>query len=310
MKKRGQLILKPTVELVVSIVVFLLFIYVGKTWGNAEVFQKARVAKEISLIIDAMHTTEGNVYINYPANVSKFNIKFFDDKVKVYSMVDDPTAYTYSFIKIRGMTLNKEIKEPRKMVLAELGDKILILDEEPNLNKVKFDNVSTRGTISGKKIAVDIDEHTLNDPKKFIKAREIVEAIKAQFSNIYLTTRTLGKGISGRATTEADILFSISIGDYEDERNTIKAYYLIGGEEKKKRKFAAIIINELVDKELYLDGANVIPTDSHTILLDADLAVLLEIGNINSKGSLAILSSKRSDVAKAIYQAIKGYYYG
>ena len=309
MKKRGQITLKAIIELVIAITVFLLFIYVGKTWGNAEVFQKARVAKETALIINAMYATEGNAYITYPVNISKFSIKFSQDKVQVYKVDPDPTAFTYSFIKVADFTIDKEIKNPDKLILARLGDEIIILDIEPNLNQVKYEEIDTKSTISNKKILLAIDKETINDPKKFIKAKAIIESLKSQFSNIYLTPETLAKGISGTSTNEADILISISIGDYDDQRNIIKAYYPIGGEEKKKRKFASLIINQLLEKELNIDGANAIPTDFFQPSTNTEISVLLEIGNINSDKSLDMFNTKTNDITDGIYNAIKEYYY-
>jgi hypothetical protein len=309
MKKRGQITLKAMVELIVAIVIFTLFIYVGRTWGNGEVFQKARAAKEISLIIDAMYATEGNAYITYPVNLSKFIIKFSSDKIEVSSAKrqPDPTAVSYQFIAAKDLNLDKELNKPNKLVLAKLGSEILILDNEPNLNTAEFEKISTKGAISDLKILLDIDEETLNNPKKFEKAKDLIESIKPQFKNTYLTPKTLTKGIQGTSTDDADILISIKIGEYTDQRNTIKSYYAIGTKERKK--LASIIINKLLEKDLNLDGANAIPTDSLSILTNAKLAVLLEIGNINSEKSITMLNTKTADIADAIYNAIKEYYY-
>jgi len=306
MKKRGQLVLKPTIELVIAITVFLLFIYVGKTWGNAEVFQKARAAKETALIIDAMYASDGNSYITYPVNISKFSIKFSKDNINVYKVTPDPTAFTYYFVPLGSYALNKELIKPENLILARLGKEVQILDKEPNLNAVIYDEVSTKSTITDKKIVLDIEQGTLNDPKKLELAKLIIEALKLQIPGAYLTSSILQKGISGRQATQADLLLTIKIGSYDDQRNVIKAYYPIGGEENKKRKLASLIINQLLI--LNPDGANAIPTEQFISSMTSDLAVLIEIGNINSETSQDMINSKPTEIASAIYNAVKGYY--
>jgi hypothetical protein len=302
MKKRGQLILKPTVELIVAITIFLLFIYVGKTWGNGEVFQKARAAKESALIIDAMYATEGNAYITYPVNLSKYIIKFSSGNVLVSSAKTQPdqTEVSYSFIPIGNYVLNREVIKPNRIVFAKLGKEYSILDKEPNLNKVDYQETSATSPTKSKKVLLDIDESTLSDPNKLPKAQILVQSLNTQIPNSYLTARAQSKQTSGPVINEADILIIIRIGEYGDQRNIIKAYYPVGN-----TRLASMIINELVDKELNLDGANIIPTDS--ILTNSNLAVLLEIGNINSKEGLNMIASKAPYIAEAVYNAINKY---
>ncbi len=310
MKKRGQLTLKANIELVIAITIFLLFIYVGKSWGNGEVFQKAKTAKESSLIIDAMYATRGNAYITHPVNFSDFNLKFFPDNVIVSSTKRKPdeTAYSYYLLPALDFKLEKEINKPNKLVFAKLRGEILILDEEPNLNLVQYREINTKDTISDKNVLLDINQPTIDDPTKLVQAKRIIEVLKTQFNNPYVTEKTKDAGIGGSLPLDVDMMISISIGDFSDERNVIKAYYPIGGEEKKKRKLASILVNQFLIRDLNLNGGNAIPTDQFTDY-DTEIAVQIQIGNINSKKSLDMLNKKTTEIVTAIYNATKEYYY-
>lgn len=317
MKKRGQLPLKASIELIVAIVVFLLFIHVGKVWGNGEVFQKLRAAEETSLLINAMYTSDGNSYITYPVNVSKFNFKFLPNTVIVSKQNPDPTQGVYHFVKVGNPKFNTELENPQKMILARLAGNIEILeDEEPNLNYVSYEDTDTKSYFAGKTILLGIDKTTIQSNAKLNYAKDMLTLVQDSLSyivpsqDIYLTEETLDVVGSGNSVTEPkDITLIIKIGEYADQRNILKAYYPTGPEEDKNKKLAALIINKILEKGIAINGANIIPSDAISVLNDNNerLAVLVEIGNINSDKSKAMLDNKVYEISDGIKEAFEEY---
>ena len=100
MKKRGQLVYKAIISLVVSAIIIAAFISAGKSYGSNEASFKLAIAKDIALLIDVIYAYDGDIIFNYPNDISGFEIDIRDGLVRVYSKSqgrNDVTAQSYFY---------------------------------------------------------------------------------------------------------------------------------------------------------------------------------------------------------------------
>ena len=100
MKKRGQLVYKNIISLVVSAIIIVAFISAGRSYGSNEASFKLALAKDIALAIDVIYAYDGDIVFNYPNDISGFEIDIRDGIVKVYSKSqgkNDITAQSYYY---------------------------------------------------------------------------------------------------------------------------------------------------------------------------------------------------------------------
>jgi N-acetylmuramoyl-L-alanine amidase len=124
---------------------------------------------------------------------------------------------------------------------------------------------------------------------KFFTRENIRKTVAEQTVNTnYRNKNEIAKEI---AQNNIDIIISIHTGNYDDNSNNIKAHYSIESNkniQEQSKSLACEILRELSnEKELELTGSSIIgiyPEDYNgaEILVNNKIAILLEIGNINS----------------------------
>ncbi|MBD3249770.1 hypothetical protein GF336_07020 [Candidatus Woesearchaeota archaeon] len=127
--KRGQLTLKPFIEIVVAITIFFIFYYSGVEFGTGEIFEKIQVTRDAALTLDAFNALPGNAYLEFPLNTSDFYIDIKEDKIKIYSYAADPNFGSYLFVKRQGQTLDKEFARPSSIYFQKSGDELKVSKE-------------------------------------------------------------------------------------------------------------------------------------------------------------------------------------
>ncbi len=136
LKKRGQLTLKPFIEIVAGITIFFIFYYAGIQFGTGEVFEKIQLTRDTALTLDALNTMPGNAYLKFPLNTSDFYIDIKENKIKAYSYAADPTFGSYLFVKKQPQNLDYEFVRPSSLYLQKSGDSIIVSEElKSELNK-------------------------------------------------------------------------------------------------------------------------------------------------------------------------------
>ncbi|MFW9876296.1 MAG: hypothetical protein ACFFG0_24635 [Candidatus Thorarchaeota archaeon] len=129
MKKRGQLIYKALIVIVISAFIALFFPYVGKVYGSGEVYSKLAVAKDLALLIDTLSAYPGDMHIVYPVDLTGYTIKVNSNRVLIYDSAIgeiDPTASVYKFVKAGEKIIEVEIKDPKNLVLNKEDNEIKI----------------------------------------------------------------------------------------------------------------------------------------------------------------------------------------
>lgn len=129
MKKRGQLVYKALISVIVSAIVVAAFVIAGKTYGNQEAYYKLAVAKDLALAIDLMYSLPGNIEYVYANDVFAYGIEIKNYNVKVYDYKlgkSDPTAGSYNYAGVGSDSINANINGLKFVKLSKLNSQIIV----------------------------------------------------------------------------------------------------------------------------------------------------------------------------------------
>ena len=130
MKKRGQLVYKALISVIVSAIVVVAFVMAGKTYGNQEAYYKLAIAKDLALTIDLIYALPGDIEYVYANDVSAYGIEIKNNYVKVYDYKlgkMDPTAASYNYAGIGNDAINADIKGLKFVKLSKKHGQIKII---------------------------------------------------------------------------------------------------------------------------------------------------------------------------------------
>lgn len=85
MKKKGQLVYKAIIVLIISAIIIISFLSAGKLYGSGEIYYRSAVAKDIALLINTLYALPGEASIMYPRDVSGYIITIDGTTVEVGS---------------------------------------------------------------------------------------------------------------------------------------------------------------------------------------------------------------------------------
>ena len=129
MKKRGQLVYKALIVIVIAAFIIFFFPYVGKVYGSGEAYSKLAVAKDLALLVDTLYAYPGNIYVVYSTDLTGYTIKISSNEIIVYDSEIgeiDPTAGIYKFIKTDEKIIEAEIKSPKSLAFNKENNEIKI----------------------------------------------------------------------------------------------------------------------------------------------------------------------------------------
>jgi len=129
MKKRGQLVYKALIVIVISAFIALFFPYVGKVYGSGEVYSKLAVAKDLALLVDTLYAYPGDMHIVYSTDLTGYTLKVNSNEIIIYDSdigEIDPTAGIYNFVKSDEKIIEAEIENPISLVFDKKDDEIKI----------------------------------------------------------------------------------------------------------------------------------------------------------------------------------------
>ena len=128
MLKRGQIIYKAFIIIIVSVTILAAFTSAGKSYGSQDAFYKLALARDIALTIDTLYGISGNVEYNYPNIVSGYDIEISQNIIKVYVTGNkaDTTQASYRYAGIASNLLKTEIKNQKKLKFEERDNTITI----------------------------------------------------------------------------------------------------------------------------------------------------------------------------------------
>jgi len=193
-------------------------------------------------------------------------------------------------------------------------------------DKLVCGNIVTKENSQEKVILIDQGDWDKNDKRPQITAAiafSIYNNIKDKFKEIKHTRigniEDLKKERTARTTIRknidnSDIILILQIGNYQDQRNVIKAYYSSKSKDEfkeKSKKLACLIVNSILSNEKLgnIDGISIIESDNSLIEKDK-IAVLFEIGNINinEEENMVLKVEGINQIARSIEEGLDVYY--
>jgi len=268
-KKRGQIVLKPAIEIIVAITIFLIFIAVGKEYGTGEIFQKIRASNDNALSADALYAFPGNAYLPFLGSSSKFLINFERSSVKIAAYENDPLQATHFFVKGAGPDIRFYFENPQNFFLAKSGDKLSGSEILPSPDKQRCPFLKTE------------------KPNKIMLIPEAVNGENYQFTEAlaeYLGNADRANKIADKTNFAIEIIPS-------DKAGTIKIYTKSNLE---SRRIACLIANNIADRNPGLKPV-IIPSERPS-LKSAEIWISLEIGkSLENTGTISAISDALSE---------------
>ena len=332
-------------EIVGAAIIAVLLISNAMQWASTERPHKEYLAKDIALSIDSVFASPGNIIVNYTGNLANYSVDLTADSVKVYKEPNDGITRKFvpsENVEVNGITLKKK----QNIFFKKTGNEIFMDDSaHANLNILSCDKLDEKKEkLKNKKILIDpgYGEDNIEESTKICNignsliSNIIIEGFDPL--NILSTIKfDVGEPKSlyceaiskSGAPNDADVIISFKAGEYDNEKNNIKAFIISGSKkEKESRALACKIINSIINNKrlnsINIDGISIVPVDLETtnenfpkyiFLKDEEkfedfktadfdkIFVLLEIGNIESEqGSLLLerVSELGNSIAKGL----------
>lgn len=127
MRKRGQLVYKALVTLILSALIVFSFMSAGKAFGSGEAYFKRAVVEDLALLFEQMQALPGDVIVRYPEDLTDFTIRAEGTEVLIFDAADgplDPTRTTASFVGDR--MPRQQVSRPDPLVIKKQGNVILL----------------------------------------------------------------------------------------------------------------------------------------------------------------------------------------
>ncbi|MAG29122.1 hypothetical protein CL632_03195 [bacterium] len=135
MKKRGQATLWFLIELIAAIFIIYMAVDISLALAKGIIFEKRNIARDISMQINTLSGLPGDGYI-INKNLHGYSLQFFENKVSVFEVDDEPLKGTHSFVTI-GPDLKSDkliFEKPDQIIISKKDKDITILDTIPALS--------------------------------------------------------------------------------------------------------------------------------------------------------------------------------
>jgi len=134
MAKRGQIVVKFIIILMVSAAIIFIYPYIGEKFGKGDVYKKALIAKEIALTIDVLYSYPYDAVIYYDKDLTAFNLEIAEGKVIIYDRIFqsknlDPTRAEYMFFATGTSNPNIKLESPKKLRIEKTKNILAIRKE-------------------------------------------------------------------------------------------------------------------------------------------------------------------------------------
>ena len=274
-------------------------------------FEMNFLARDLSLLIDSVYASPGNLMIDYPNSTFWFSFAFNDRTVKVFEgkeVVKSIRTY-YPFIENQGLVLERIIT-PKRMLKSEektKRDSFFVgnfYTQAPDLSPET--SVKLRLVRYGDIIDVEKQNESVVDLRtlrcSMIGAKGV---FPREVASIWTQNNDLKQEIEKVRSGLHKVIILIRYGENPDTSiNNIKAYVPVNQANFAQSKYLGCrILNELIsnkalasliknDNLMDFTGLSVVPVD---IGLDSQekYTIILEIGNTQIEEAKSILSNKK-----------------
>jgi len=86
------------IEIIIGVLAAYLLTSVALNYGEQNIFLKTKLARDIAIEVNTLYAVPGNIYLQYPQNLSDYRVEFDENVniVKVYQSIDPiPPSYNY-----------------------------------------------------------------------------------------------------------------------------------------------------------------------------------------------------------------------
>src|SRR3989338_2635466 len=122
MKRKGQVVLKPIVELLLGIAVVASLFFIGKGYASHDFAIKSFLAQETALVVDALYDVPGNMYLSYPFDFSRYVLQLDNGNIVVESQIKNFNHY-FPFL---GKVVQDTVRNQKLFGLSRDGDVLSI----------------------------------------------------------------------------------------------------------------------------------------------------------------------------------------
>ncbi|MBU0665826.1 MAG: N-acetylmuramoyl-L-alanine amidase [Nanoarchaeota archaeon] len=289
--------------IIITLIVFVavtLFLWI-KNVGNDTLYWKNYYAKDVALITDLLHATNGIVNINYDVLNSPKKLEFLlqKDSIAVYDYNPNlergkqiPTIFRFAKDKTTIITTGE---------LSSCYFKIIQKQNTLSLEKDSFKTTICPLYPTTKKELKSVSIYVTYEDDEFTKM--IGEAVKKRLETKDVTI-TISK-------EDADISIKISI--HQDQKNMLKIFYPVNINIKKSEKLSCIMKNQLTLKlpgqytSVKEESANRYSVRMQGLNTEKP-GVEIEIGSQEEVEDANALKSKQSDIVNAIIKGVEDYF--
>ncbi|MFH1641389.1 MAG: hypothetical protein ABIC04_00660 [Nanoarchaeota archaeon] len=308
---------------------FIIWHYVDGQLSKT-VFEQNFLAKDISLLTDAVYSAPSNVFTDYSYNKYNF-LASFEKRINEQNgyyrtrihQKDDLAFYPFAKNQLEP-ALQESLKLNDVITISKINNRLYTSRKSrENILKLECPGISTSD--NSMPILIDPGQNKMiyeegDDDLDYVNKNNIVvsltELLVPPLGPLKNAVSTLDNGLRAGDidnlinTKNPQIIINLRIGSYSNNINNIKAYYSTEASDeikKKSEKLACLILNN-VPSNLAISGTAIIPIiedDYPKAILPKDrVAILIEIGNINSD---KFQPEKIGNIKDAIFQGIKSY---
>ncbi len=129
MTKRGQLVIKFIIILIISVVLVLFFPAIGEIYGKREIYKKTIAAREIALLIDTLYAYPFDATVYYEKDLTGLAVEFSEQNVMVYDARlknFDPAPAKYHFSVTGATTIKVKIENPKAIKFEKIKNNLIV----------------------------------------------------------------------------------------------------------------------------------------------------------------------------------------
>lgn len=132
---KGSLIVRAIIFIVMSLVILVSLIYIGKSYGSGDVYKKEIAAKEIALILDTLYAYPYDIVVNYNKDLTGLIVEISDNKVIVYSAEFsrrnlDLAFKEYEFVPTTMNKIQAKLESPKRIKFEKSKDSMIVTKDE------------------------------------------------------------------------------------------------------------------------------------------------------------------------------------
>lgn len=114
--KKGQIVLKPASEIIIAVIIVLIWISAGRSYGEGDVFNKVKNANEITVSYDAFKALPSEAYMFI--DTSKYDTDIGKNSIKISAFENDPIEAVRHFASNEYMEDVGKFEKPGKVVIT------------------------------------------------------------------------------------------------------------------------------------------------------------------------------------------------